>query len=527
MNQAPTTNAKRPISILLGALGGQGGGVLTEWIVSAATHAGFPVQSTSIPGVAQRTGATTYYIEIFPERVAKANADGLEPVFSLYPTPGDVDVIIAGELLEAARMLEMDFAAPERSTLITSVHRLYSIGEKSTLGNGIFPREQIEHAARTLTRNYVAFDALAVARNAGSEANAVLLGAFAALPFVPLTPDDFAAAIRTIAVAPERNLAGFAVGLQLASANGSSATLTNSAPRWASWGEIKRTRATELGSRGAAFLRLAEQIETEFPAALYSLFGEAVARLIDYQDERYATEFLARVRRLRAVSQEQRLTESFVRQLAVWMTYEDAIRVAEFKTRRTRFERIRQEHNVRDGMTLVVTDYLKPDLDELYGLLPVRVAAPLARWAERRWPERRPALAQHVRTTSVAGFLRVWLLTRLRWMRPASLRREREFALIERWEKSVLSAAELDAELAYEVAELAALVKGYGEVRRTLSVALTRFLDEILPPAIARDRAEGAGFANSTRLVRASRLQMLRDEKGIEAVFHERSHVVT
>lgn len=127
----------------------------------------------------------------------------------------------------------------------------------------------------------------------------------------------------------------------------------------------------------------------------------------------------------------------------------------------------------------------------------------------------------------MTGFLRVWLLTRLRWMRPASLRREREFALIERWEKSVLSAAELDAELAYEVAELAALVKGYGEVRRTLSVALTRFLDEILLPATARDRAEGAGFANSTRLVRSSRLQMLRDEKGIEAVFHERSHVVT
>lgn len=526
MNQVPTTNAKRPISILLGALGGQGGGVLTEWIVSAATHAGFPAQSTSIPGVAQRTGATTYYIEIFPERVAKANADGLEPVFSLYPTPGDVDVIIAGELLEAARMLEMDFAAPERSTLITSVHRLYSIGEKSALGNGIFPREQIEQAARALTRNYVAFDALAVARGAGSEANAVLLGAFAALPSVPLTPDDFAAAIRAIGVAPERNLAGFAAGLQLASANGSSAALTDAAPQW-SWEEIKRTRATELGSRGAAFLRLAEHIETEFPASLHSLLGEAVARLIDYQDERYATEFLTRVRRLRAVSQVQQLTESFIRRLAVWMTYEDAIRVAEFKTRRTRFDRIRQEHNVHDGMTLIVTDYLKPDLDELYGLLPVRLAAPLARWAERRWPERRPALAQHVRTTSVTGFLRVWLLTRLRWMRPASLRREREFALIERWEKSVLSAAELDAELAYEVAELAALVKGYGEVRRTLSVALTRFLDEILLPATARDRAEGAGFANSTRLVRSSRLQMLRDEKGIEAVFHERSHVVT
>jgi len=50
----------RPIAILIAALGGEGGGVLTDWIVSAAAQLDFPVQSTSIPGVAQRTGATTY-----------------------------------------------------------------------------------------------------------------------------------------------------------------------------------------------------------------------------------------------------------------------------------------------------------------------------------------------------------------------------------------------------------------------------------------------------------------------------------
>jgi indolepyruvate ferredoxin oxidoreductase, beta subunit len=49
----------RPITILIAALGGEGGGVLTDWIVAAASQLGFPVQSTSIPGVAQRTGATT------------------------------------------------------------------------------------------------------------------------------------------------------------------------------------------------------------------------------------------------------------------------------------------------------------------------------------------------------------------------------------------------------------------------------------------------------------------------------------
>ena len=53
--------ADRPICILLGALGGQGGGVLADWLVEAAHHSGYPAQATSTPGVAQRTGATTYY----------------------------------------------------------------------------------------------------------------------------------------------------------------------------------------------------------------------------------------------------------------------------------------------------------------------------------------------------------------------------------------------------------------------------------------------------------------------------------
>ena len=92
--------ATRPISILIAALGGQGGGVLTEWIVAAASHAGCPAQATSIPGVAQRTGATTYYVEVFPEPVKPGEA---EPIFSLYPMAGDVDVIVAAELLEAVR----------------------------------------------------------------------------------------------------------------------------------------------------------------------------------------------------------------------------------------------------------------------------------------------------------------------------------------------------------------------------------------------------------------------------------------
>jgi indolepyruvate ferredoxin oxidoreductase beta subunit len=95
------TPIARPVSILIAALGGEGGGVLTEWLVTAATRTGYAAQSTSIPGVAQRTGATTYYVEIHP--VPIADLGGRLPVLGLLPVPGRIDLVVASELLEAVR----------------------------------------------------------------------------------------------------------------------------------------------------------------------------------------------------------------------------------------------------------------------------------------------------------------------------------------------------------------------------------------------------------------------------------------
>ena len=246
----------RPVSLLIAALGGQGGGVLTEWIVAAAAHAGFPSQATSIPGVAQRTGATTYYVEVSPE----VSCDS-EPTFSLYPMAGDVDVIVAGELLEAGRTIEADYASPDRTTLVASTHRLFAIGEKSLAGNGVFPRERIEAAARALARTVVAIDALAIAREEGSEVNAVLLGALAATRALPMAPAAFEAAIAEGGVAVDRNLAGFRAGLARAFADSTASARPSGARRWP---EVKRERAASLGGRGASVLALAERVEAEF-----------------------------------------------------------------------------------------------------------------------------------------------------------------------------------------------------------------------------------------------------------------------
>ncbi|HER27649.1 MAG TPA: indolepyruvate oxidoreductase subunit B, partial [Rhodospirillales bacterium] len=102
------------INLLIAALGGEGGGVLTNWIVAAAHGQGLPVQATSIPGVAQRTGATTYYIEIWPEAVSGDK----QPVLALSPAPGEVDMVATTELLETGRCIGNGLISPERTHLI-------------------------------------------------------------------------------------------------------------------------------------------------------------------------------------------------------------------------------------------------------------------------------------------------------------------------------------------------------------------------------------------------------------------------
>jgi len=99
---------------------------LADWIIAAAALTGLPVQSTSIPGVAQRTGATTYYLEIHDEPLAALG--GRQLVLALTPTPGDVDVVVASELLEAGRAMQNGFIT-KRTTLIASTSRVYAIGE--------------------------------------------------------------------------------------------------------------------------------------------------------------------------------------------------------------------------------------------------------------------------------------------------------------------------------------------------------------------------------------------------------------
>jgi indolepyruvate ferredoxin oxidoreductase beta subunit len=444
---AAEPDTARPISVLIAALGGEGGGVMADWLVAAARQAGFPVQSTSIPGVAQRSGATTYYVEIFPLRLELLGKR--RPVLALTPFPGNIDVVVASELLEAGRAMQNGFVSAKRTTLIASTHRVYTYGEKAAMGDGRVDSTHITKAAESVAKRAILFDMSALTQSAGTVINAVLFGALAGSGVLPLTREACEDAIRgTIGDArgAATSLRGFAAGFEHAAGSIRPPT-TEEAKRW----------------RGAP----AQRVRSQFPVETHHILEEGVARLVDYQDAGYGNLYLDRLQPVLAadrgaggVHDGYRLTIETGRHLAVWMSYEDTIRVADLKTRRARFQRVRAEVLAKPGEPVAVRDFLKPGIAEICSILPRVLGGALLAWATGKGYKFNFGLV--VRTHTVGGYL---LLRAMAWLKPlrrASLRYAEEQALIERWLGAALHAVKTDRAFALEIAECARLVKGYG-----------------------------------------------------------------
>jgi len=195
MNDLPRTPSRftteRPICVAVMAMGGQGGGVLCDWIVELAESQGWHAQSTSIPGVAQRTGATLYYVEMLPPKGGRA------PILSLMPAQGEVDVVLASELMEAGRSILRGLVTPERTTLIASTHRLYAVAEKEKPGDATADPNTVVEAAGVAAKRMIAFDMEAVANSNNSVISACLFGALAASGTLPFTRESFEAIIKS------------------------------------------------------------------------------------------------------------------------------------------------------------------------------------------------------------------------------------------------------------------------------------------------------------------------------------------
>jgi indolepyruvate ferredoxin oxidoreductase beta subunit len=450
--------ATRPISLTIAALGGQGGGVVTDWLVQAARSAGFFVQATSVPGVAQRTGATIYYLEFFPRNAPGAN--GREPIMALMPNPGDVDIVVASEWMEAGRAINRGLVTKDRTTLIASTHRDYTISEKMALGEGRASSRELFEIALGCAAKLITFDMAAVAEASGGRISAVILGSIAGAAVLPWDISHYHHAIKESGIGVEASLAAFEAGR-------SAVIAAQRQPATTSWpGDRDPTEASAYGL-AAVSAKLRTRIIGRFPAGLRELLGMGAARALDYQDEAYAGLFLDRVERILSFEPTEtgnaRLTAATARSLALWMCFEDVMRVAQAKTRRGRAQRIRTEVRAGAGELVQVREFVKPRVEEICGTLPAGLGARLLKSPRAQRLLARLTGGRRISTSTITGFVLLRCIAAARRMRRGTLRYTIENQRIEDWLNLIAATAPRDYALAVELAECQTLVKGYGD----------------------------------------------------------------
>jgi indolepyruvate ferredoxin oxidoreductase beta subunit len=494
---------QRPITIAILAMGGEGGGVLAEWIVDLAEHAGYIAQMTSVPGVAQRTGATNYYVELFPKTGAKSNMRA--PVLGLTPVAGDVDIVIASELMEAARAVQRGLVTPDRTTFIVSTNRVYAMTEKIALADGRVDSAALLEACRTAAKRLIHGDMAQLSEATNSVISAVLFGALAGSKALPMQRTAFEAAIHRGGVGVKQSLAAFAAGYAAAESGPAPA----------------QAPAQDAPKPSAALAPLYAEADSYSEPARATIRA-GIARLADYQDAAYAREYLDR---LKPVAEAERkhghgagaLLAETARELALGMSYEDTVRVAELKIRPDRFARVREEVRLEDGQILEIAEFLHPRVQEIADTLP----ASLGRWLlqtgwARRFVERFTKKGRVVKTSTVRGFLMLYFVASLKGMRRRSLRFQHEQKFLNEWLAAILRTAASDAALATEIAMTRTLVKGYSDTHergRARYDTLMQMLPQIAAgpaPAATLAKLRKAALADDTGAALDSALKELR-----------------
>ncbi len=513
--QVGAAMAPRLLRIAVLAMGGEGGGVLADWLVDLAEQAGHVAQTTSVPGVAQRTGATIYYVEM----LLGAGADA-RPVMALMPLPGDVDIVIASELMEAARAVQRGLVTPGRTVLVASTHRVYAIAEKTAMGDGRADPDALLASARGAAARFVGFDMARMAEEQGSVISAVLFGALAATGALPFSRAQFEATIERGGVGVKPSLRAFGaaheVVLHGASAPSAPVAATADPIRVTSVSFAHEAPVATPGPTAAAMSSEPPPAEAALPhsadPAVHALIArvgatmsgqaralalEGVRRLVDYQGAAWAASYLDRIDAVRRVlevvavasaarpaasqaapepvespgtgpgasSGAEVLLCELARHLALWMSWEDTVRVAELKIRASRFDRVRGEVRVDNAQVLAIQEYLHPRLQEIAETLPAPLGRHLlARGWLGRLVDRLASKGRVVETSSLRGFLMLWAVSRLKRWRPVSLRWAVETARIDAWLDDVRAAlARGDLALAVEIVRCQRLVKGYGD----------------------------------------------------------------
>ncbi len=455
--------------ILLLALGGEGGGTLTEWIVQAGIASKFPIQATSIPGVAQRTGATSYYIECWPHVLAHHEQ---APPMCLAPSAGELDLILSSELLETARAIERGMSRASQTQVITSDARVLTVDERTHGADGRANSEALIASVKAQTKSLSVISMTALARQESTVVSAVMFGVFAASGVLPLSRELCESVIRGESSALDQrtlnSLRGFVAGYQA----------------------VAKPSVSALN-----------QPIQQPSLALETVLQHAKARLTDYQDTDYADLYLQRVEAIRKADQSPFIiTTEAARTLALWMSYEDIIRVADLKSRPSRFAEIRKDYGAKPHEPIVVRDFLKPGFEEIAAVLPPSLSASLLAWAKRN-NKTTIGNGMQLKTSHMSGLFMMRCLAKLRFLRRKSSRFIEEQALIERWHKAMIksltigSSSEQSLEFASLIATMPSLIRGYSDTFARGRAHFNSILETLVEPQLHSRSSDQIGSA--------------------------------
>jgi indolepyruvate ferredoxin oxidoreductase beta subunit len=499
----------RPITLLVCALGGEGGGVLAEWLVDVARHCGHAAQSTSIPGVAQRTGATTYYLEFLA--VPDGTLNGRKPVFGLNPVPGAIDLLVSSELLETVRQIGNGMADAARTHIVSSSQRVLTTAEKMQPGDGRSAAQAQLQVLQRYARESQVFDMAAMAQRNGTAISAVLLGAVAGSGALPFPREAFEHVIREAGLGVQASLRGFAAAYEQVKAARDTQGVVQTAL-------APEPAASPFGADGHFAPDLAPTVLQAFPPATHQMLCAGHARVREYQDDAYAGLYVERLRRVvdaeRAVdpagAHAYAASRETARHLALWMAFDDIVRVADLKCRASRMQRVRGEVKADSEELLRLYDHFKPGVPELAALLPEGIADRLLRWDRgRRARGHAPlALPLKIATHSVSGVLALRGLAAMKGLRRRGSRYAAEQAMIERWLAALEAGLREDWRLGAEIAECARLIKGYGATNERGKDNLLYVLEHLA----GADRIGSA--PQRAEAIRAARLAALADDAG-------------
>ena len=313
----PALKVPRDANVFMMGIGGTGVVTVNQVLGTAALLDGKHVRGLDQTGLSQKGGPVVSHLKITdrPEELANKIAAGA------------ADCYLGFDVLVATVPANLDHARPDRTIAVVSTSQVPT-GAMVTHTDVQFPdgsglRASIDRITRKDENVYL--DALGLAETLFDDhmaSNMLVLGAAFQAGAIPVSAVAIEQAITLNGVAVAMNTHAFRAGRLLVAD-----------PTWLSTIKRHRMGAVETSTTPLAASARALVDRVVGDAELRRLLEVRVPELIDYQDERYAREYVDFVARVRAAEQaalpgETRLSEAVARYLFKLMAYKDEYEVA-------------------------------------------------------------------------------------------------------------------------------------------------------------------------------------------------------